>query len=63
MTYIFEKMGPIEERPIMPILTFWLLLVRYLPLDVLMQSEMGKIVYSKFIEADALMMTVDKETG
>ena len=63
MPHIFENMGSLEERPIMFILTFWLLLVRYLPLDVLMLSETGKIFYSKFIEFDALMMTTDKETG
>ena len=45
------------------ILTFWLLLVRYLPLDVVMLSETGKIIYSRFMEADAQMMTVDRDNG
>ena len=44
-------------------MTFWLLLVRYLPLDVVMLSETGKVIYSRFIEADAQMMTADRETG
>lgn len=52
-----------EERPVILILTFWLLLVRYLPLDVVMLSETGKIIYSKFMEADARMMSIDKQTG
>ena len=37
--------------------------MRYLPLDVILLSETGKIIYSKIIEYDARMMTVDKSTG
>ena len=63
MPHIFQDLSSIEERPIIFILTFWLLLVRYLPLDVVMLSETGKIIYSRFIEFDARMMTVDRQTG
>lgn len=59
MPHIFENLSTIEESPIILILTFWLLLVRYLPLDVVMLSETGKIIYSKFMEFDARMMTID----
>ena len=60
MPYLFEDLSGVEERPIVLILTFWLLLVRYLPLDVVMLSETGKVVYSKFMEWDARMMTADR---
>jgi len=63
MPHIFENLSSIEENPIIFIMTFWLLLVRYLPLDVVMLSETGKVIYSRFIEADAQMMTADRETG
>ena len=63
MPHIFEQLTEIEERPIVLILTFWLLLVRYLPLDVILLSETGKMLYSKFMEVDARMMTVDRSTG
>ena len=63
MPHIFENLSSVEEHPIIFILTFWLLLVRFLPLDVVMLSETGKIIYSKFIEFDARMMTIDRETG
>jgi len=63
MTYLFEKLGEMEERPLNLILTFWLLLVRFLPLDVVMLSETGKIFYSKFMEIDARMMSVDSSSG
>lgn len=63
MPHIFEKLSFIERRPIVSIMTFWLLLVRFLPLDVILLSETGKMVYSKIMEVDARMMTVDKETG
>lgn len=62
-TYIFENLDWLEERPIVLILTFWILLVRFLPLDVVLLSETGKMIYSKIIESDARMMTIDKETG
>lgn len=59
MPYIFENLSSIERRPIIIIMTFWLLLVRFLPLDVILLSETGKMVYSKYMELDARMMTVD----
>ena len=37
--------------------------MRYLPLDVILLSETGKIIYSKIMEYDARMMTIDKSTG
>lgn len=63
MPYLFEGIKEIEERPIVIILTFFLLFVRYLPLDVVMLSETGKMIYSNFMQWDARMMSVDKETG
>ena len=63
MQHIFQDLTWIEEQPIVLILTFWVLLVRYLPLDVILLSETGKMIYSKFMEWDARMMSVDKQTG
>ena len=63
MLYVFEDLDFPEDRVYILILTFWLLLVRYLPLDVVLLSETGKIIYSKFMEYDARMMTVDKTTN
>ena len=63
MLYVFEDLDFPEDRVWILILTFWLLLVRYLPLDVVLLSETGKIIYSKFMEYDARMMTVDKTTN
>ena len=63
MPHIFESLSSIEERPFILILTFWVLLVRFVPLDVVMLRETGEIVYSKFIEWDARMMTADRNSG
>ena len=60
MLYVFEGLDFPEDRAWSLILTFWLLLVRYLPLDVVLLSETGKIIYSKIMEYDARMMKVDK---
>ena len=49
MPHIYENLSSIEERPFILILTFWVLLVRYVPLDVVMLRETGEIIYSKFI--------------
>lgn len=61
--YIFEGLHRSEERPVIIVLTFWLLLVRFLPLDAVLISETSKMIYSKFIEADARLMSVDRSTG
>ena len=37
--------------------------VRYLPLDVVMLSETGKMIYSKIMEFDARMMSIDSTSG
>lgn len=61
--YIFEGLKRSEERPLVIVLTFWLLLVRFLPLDAVLISETSKMIYSKFIEADAQLMSVDRSTS
>ena len=33
-------------------LSFWFILMRYIPFDVIIQTEGGKIIYSKFMEWD-----------
>ncbi len=44
-------------------LSFFLMLMRLVPLDLIINNEVGKIVVSKFIEADAEMIKIDDETG
>ncbi len=44
-------------------LAYFLLLMRLLPLDLIINTEVSKIVLSKFMEVDAEMIKVDKETG
>jgi hypothetical protein len=39
------------------------MLMRLVPLDLIINNEVGKIVVSKFIEADAEMIKIDDETG
>ena len=63
MPHIFESLTSIEERPFILILTFWVLLVRFVPLDVVMLRETGEIIYSKFMEVDARMMKADRHSG
>jgi magnesium-transporting ATPase (P-type) len=43
--------------------SFFLMLMRLVPLDLIINTEVGKIVVSRFIEQDADMIKVDKETG
>ena len=43
--------------------SYFIILTRWIPFDLIMQSETGKIIYSKFIEWDWHMATLDGETG
>ena len=63
MPYIFQDTKWYEERPLLTCLTFVLLLVRFLPLDVVLLSETAKIIYSKYMEYDARMMIPDAENS
>jgi hypothetical protein len=40
-------------------LTNFLLLVRLIPLDVIVNTEIGKIIVSKIIQQDVELMTID----
>ena len=42
--------------------SFWFILMRYIPFDVILQTETGKIIYSKIMEWDLQMMHQDAET-
>jgi len=39
------------------------MLMRLVPLDLIINTELGKIVISKFIELDAEMYLIDSGTG
>lgn len=43
--------------------SFFLMLMRLVPLDLIINTELGKIFVSKFIEADADMVKLDTESG
>lgn len=60
MGHVYDQLGFPDDRAWVLVLTFWLLLVRYLPLDVVLLSETGKMIYSKFMEIDARMMSIDE---
>ena len=61
--YLFEGLESIGLYSFGTFLSYWLILVRYIPFDVILQTETGKIIYSKFIEWDLNMMHVDSEAG
>ena len=44
MLYVFEDLKPVEERSVIFVLTYVLLLVRYLPLDVIFLVETHKMI-------------------
>lgn len=44
-------------------LAFFLMLMRLLPLDLIINTEVGKIIVSKWIEMDVEMIKIDKETN
>lgn len=44
-------------------LSFFLMLMRLVPLDLIINTELGKIVISKFIELDGEMFLIDSGTG
>ena len=41
--------------------SFWFIMMLYIPFDVIMQTETGKIIYSKFMEWDDEMAYFDEE--
>lgn len=42
---------------------FFLMLMRLVPLDLIINTEVSKIVTSKFMQADATMTAIDTQTG
>lgn len=45
------------------IFSYFLMLMRLIPLDLIINTELGKIVVSKFIEYDHEMTKIDDQTG
>lgn len=60
--YLFEGIESIGLYSFSTFLSFWLIMVRFIPFDVIMQTETGKIIYSKFIEWDLNMADVDEDS-
>ena len=59
--YIFEGVESEGSYSAGIFFSFWFIMMRYIPFDVIMQTETGKIAYSKFIEWDANMIHYDPE--
>jgi hypothetical protein len=47
----------------MSLMSFFLILMRLVPLDLIINTEVGKIVVSKFIEKDSEMIKIDSNNG
>jgi len=60
--YMYEDIGDVGRYSFLTFLMFWFILMRYIPFDVIFQTETGKILYSKFMEWDKEMMHYDPET-
>ncbi len=45
------------------IFSYFLMLMRLIPLDLIINTEVGKIIVSKMIEYDHEMIKVDDQTG
>lgn len=45
------------------LMSFFLMLMRLVPLDLIINTEVGKIVVSKLIQADAKMIKIDDNNG
>lgn len=60
-TYLYEgiKSAPLWNLGIF--FSFWFIMMRYIPFDVILQTETGKILYTRFMEWDTEMMHYDKE--
>lgn len=43
--------------------SYFLMLMRLIPLDLIINTELGKIVVSKLIESDHEMTKIDDQTG
>ena len=61
--YIFEGLEDGNLYSSMLFFSYFIILSRWIPFDFIIQSESGKIVYSKFIEFDWHMAAWDKDAG
>ena len=61
--YLFEGIENDDLYSAGIFLSFWFIMMRYIPFDVILQTETGKIIYSKIIEWDLQMSHIDEETG
>ena len=60
--YMYEGIESVSRYSFMTFLMFWFIMMRYIPFDVILQTETGKIIFSKFMEWDLEMMHYDPET-
>ena len=60
--YMFEGVESHGLYQVGIFISFWFIMMRYVPFDLILQTETGKIIYSKFIEWDLQMASVNPET-
>ena len=61
LTYLYEGIESTEMWNLGIFMSFWLIMLRYIPFDVILQTETGKIIYSKFMEWDLEMTHFDTD--
>mmetsp|Transcript_89399 Transcript_89399/g.123352 ORF Transcript_89399/g.123352 Transcript_89399/m.123352 type:complete len:232 (+) Transcript_89399:642-1337(+) len=61
MGYAMEGADENGQLAALVFLSYWLLLIRYLPMDLIVNLELSKIFVSSFIEKDGTMIRVDEE--
>lgn len=61
LDYLYEGIEDTDLWNLGIFMSFWLIMIRYIPFDVIMQTETGKIIYSKIMEWDLEMTHFDSE--
>ena len=61
LSYLYEGIESVQMWNLGIFFSFWFIMMRYIPFDVIMQTETGKIIYSKFMEWDTEMAYFDEE--
>ena len=58
---MYEGIDSATSDAVLTAIRFWAIMMRYIPFDVILQTEAGKIIYCKFMEWDAQMVHIDYE--
>jgi len=63
MSYIFEKSESDSVYAVFIFMTFWVIMTRLVPLDLIITFETAKIIYSKFMDFDCNMVHAERDSG